>query len=95
MSTEEIEGVDSGFSDAAPNAFSEDSQEPLISRKNSQHRAEVNGTGNSSAISAVMSAEDEDAILEDAADLNLPKEEQNNQLDTTGNSSMVCIVYML
>ena len=35
MSAEEIEGVDSGFSDATPAAFSEDSQEAMNNSNNS------------------------------------------------------------
>lgn len=58
LSAEEAEGVDSGFSDATPTAFSEDSQE-----------IELKMASNSSNLTA-----DEDALLEEAADLNLPKD---------------------
>merc|ERR1712223_289939 len=69
LSAEEIEGVDSGFSDATPAAFSEDSQEAMNNSKN--YIAEV-ATKN---LTSDLTEEDEDAILEDAADLNLPKED--------------------
>ena len=63
LSADEPEGVDSGFSDSATptHVFSEDSQDARMA------------TSSNNAITA----QDEDAILEDAADLNLPKEEEN------------------
>ena len=64
LSADEPEGVDSGFSDSATptHVFSEDSQDARMATATNNH---------------AISAQDEDAILEDAADLNLPKEEEN------------------
>jgi len=71
LTAEEIEGVDSGFS-----AFSEDSQEAM----NNSHLKEQPSKNITNAEVAEknlpdLTEEDEDAILEDAADLNLPKDE--------------------
>ena len=56
-SSDEPEGLDSGFSDSgATPTLSEDSQDVTMSK--------------------MITAQDEDAILEDAADLNLPKTEE-------------------
>ena len=44
MSAEEIEGVDSGFSDATPAAFSEDSQEAMNNSNNSNDETSKNST---------------------------------------------------
>merc|ERR1712223_1758259 len=79
LSAEEIEGVDSGFSDATPAAFSEDSQEAM----NNSNNSNINDETSKNYIAEVatknltsdLTEEDEDAILEDAADLNLPKED--------------------
>ena len=44
LSAEEIEGVDSGFSDATPAAFSEDSQEAMNNSNNSNDETSKNST---------------------------------------------------
>ena len=65
LSADEPEGVDSGFSDSATptHAFSEDSQDATRMASTSNNAASAQEDLN------------EDAILEDAADLNLPKED--------------------
>merc|ERR1711997_1099045 len=79
LSAEEIEGVDSGFSDATPAAFSEDSQEAMNNSNNSNDETSKNSTTTAEVatknLTSDLTEEDEDAILEDAADLNLPKED--------------------
>merc|ERR1711971_1105779 len=76
LTAEEIEGVDSGFSDATPAAFSEDSQEAM-NNSHSKEQPSKNITNAEVAEKNLpdLTEEDEDAILEDAADLNLPKDE--------------------
>ena len=78
LTTEEIEGVDSGFSDATPPAFSEDSQEPILASKANLEQSKMASNG--------LSA-DEEAILEDAADLNLPKEAISGSQDQLADDS--------
>ena len=68
-SADEPEGIDSGFSDnSTPIGFSEDSQDARMA---------------SSSMMSRMTAQDEDAILEDAADLNLPKDADEEQEEAT------------
>merc|ERR1711935_908154 len=76
LTAEEIEGVDSGFSDATPAAFSEDSQEAMNnSHSKEQPLKNIKNADVAEKNLPDLTEEDEDAILEDAADLNLPKDE--------------------
>lgn len=68
MSVEEAEGVDSGYSDAAQTAFSEDSQEAQYSGKLRNLQVPTDEEEK-----LTLTEADEDALLEEAADLNLPK----------------------
>merc|ERR1711988_57876 len=75
LSAEEIEGVDSGFSDATPAAFSEDSQEAMNNSNTNDPSNITTAEVATKNLTPDLTEEDEDAILEDAADLNLPKED--------------------
>merc|ERR1712223_1134143 len=75
LSAEEIEGVDSGFSDATPAAFSEDSQEAMYNSNTNDPSNITTAEVATKNLTPDLTEEDEDAILEDAADLNLPKED--------------------
>jgi hypothetical protein len=76
MSCDEPEGVDSGFSDSAtPTAYiSEDSQEASTSFSNTNQSNSMEVVCNDSSASNTI-LNDEDSILEDAVDLNLPHED--------------------
>merc|ERR1712223_1369984 len=75
LSAEESEGVDSEFSDATPAAFSEDSQEAMNNSNTNDPSNITTAEVATKNLTPDLTEEDEDAILEDAADLNLPKED--------------------